>query len=73
MKLVKTTTEMDITSSFDGNLYHITPTGIEVSDEVAEKMKEQFLHTVEVTDISTPSDENISSDEIDDADAEIKE
>jgi hypothetical protein len=51
MKLVKAT-QLGITTSIDGNLYSITSEGVTVSDDVASRMKEQFLHTVEVTDIS---------------------
>jgi hypothetical protein len=54
MKLVKHTTFGDINTSIDGVLYQITEAGIQVADEVATKMQEQFLHTVEVTDVVAP-------------------
>lgn len=53
MKLVKAT-QLGITTSIDGNLYSITSEGVTVPDEVATRMKEQFLHTVEVVDLDTP-------------------
>ena len=50
MKTVKSTTGMDITTSVDSSVYTVTPEGTVVPDEVAETMKTQFLHTVEVSD-----------------------
>ena len=51
MKLIKNTQFGEINTSIDGVLYKITQEGIEVPDEVAAKMSEQFLHTVEVSDV----------------------
>ena len=51
MKLIKNTQFGEINTSIDGVLYKITQEGIEVPDEVADKMVGQFLHTVEVSDV----------------------
>ena len=51
MKIIKNTQFGEINTSIDGVSYQITQTGIQVPDEVAQKMKDQFLHTVEVSDI----------------------
>jgi len=54
MKLIKNTQFGEINTSIDGVLYCITQDGIEVSDETAAKMSEQFLHTVSISDIEVP-------------------
>ena len=53
MKLVKAT-NLGITTSIEGNLYVITQEGIEVADEIATRLKDWFLHTIEVSDIEAP-------------------
>lgn len=52
MKLVKNNKFGSITTTIDGSFYHITQEGCLASDEVAQRMKEQFLHEIEVEDIA---------------------
>lgn len=49
MKIVKAT-QLPITTNFEGAIYTITAEGISVPDEIAIRMKEQFLHTIDVSD-----------------------
>ena len=63
MKLVKNAKFGSITTTIDGVLYIITEDGIQVSDEVASKMKEQFLHTIDVEELAPVEEPQSSVDE----------
>ena len=52
MKLVKNLQFGTITTSIDGSIYVITGEGTQVPDEIAAKLKEQFLHNIDVGEIA---------------------
>lgn len=64
MKLIKNTQFGEINTSIDGVLYKITQEGIEVPDEVADKMAGQFLHTVEVSEVTVAPAEVVETPEV---------
>lgn len=61
-KLIKAT-GLGITTSLDGVLYNIGQEAILVSDEVASKLREQFLHTIEVSDVQVEAPAETSPEE----------
>mgnify|MGYP007099668719 CR=1 FL=1 len=61
MKLVKVT-HLGITTSLDGTLYILSEEATSVSDEVAAKLKEQFLERIEVSDAPEPKKVEVAED-----------
>ena len=59
MKLVKLTKFGTLSTSIDGSLYILSDEAITVEDSIASRLKEQFLHDVEVSDIITETKEDI--------------
>lgn len=58
MKLVKLTKFGTLSTSIDGSLYILSDEAITVEDSIASRLKEQFLHDVEVSDIITETKED---------------